>query len=389
MTESHSSPRPFGLQTGTQQVRLGDHLWIARNPRPVGGDRAQMDRSAALFAAHQSPLIGRRDEGSEFIPSCPSDGDATTDVVRPAVEISPPDGVRRRTVTGHGMAAESVQSISRRKTEYRFRARMHLLVIHEEGERRDGETFVEGLSRSTLRNLERKMTFVPAGHEYYEWHEPRRYARLMHFYFDPAKLNIHSGMGIAEVSAAPRLLFEDETLWHTALKLKTLIESPASADQLYFETLGTLLVHELVRLNRGVPSIQPRVRGGLAPWQQRIVTAYIEEHLNERIPLATLAKLVRLSSPYHFCRAFKQSFGMPPHRYHCYRRMEHAKLLLAKRAVSVTNIGLAVGFGSPNAFATAFRKVTGLSPTDYRRNLAPGFDTMCRPVGSTSSGSRA
>jgi AraC family transcriptional regulator len=211
----------------------------------------------------------------------------------------------------------------------------------------------------------------------------------MHFYFDPAKLNIHSGMGIAEVSAAPRLLFEDETLWHTALKLKTLIESPASADQLYFETLGTLLVHELVRLNRGVPSIQPRVRGGLAPWQQRIVTAYIEEHLNERIPLATLAKLVRLSSPYHFCRAFKQSFGMPPHRYHCYRRMEHAKLLLAKRAVSVTNIGLAVGFGSPNAFATAFRKVTGLSPTDYRRNLAPGFDTMCRPVGSTSSGSRA
>src|SRR5262249_29983513 len=72
-------------------------------------------------------------------------------------------------------------------------------------------------------------------------------------------------------------------------------ESPTSGARLYFETLGTLLVHEIVRLNCGVPSIQPQVRGGLAPWQQRIVTAYIEEHLKERISLATLAQLIRLS----------------------------------------------------------------------------------------------
>jgi hypothetical protein len=52
--------------------------------------------------------------------------------------------------------------------------------------------------------------------------------------------------------------------------------------------------------------------------------------------------------------------------------MEHAKLLLAERAVSVTKIGLTVGFSSPNAFATAFRKATGLTPTDYRRSFASG-----------------
>jgi hypothetical protein len=41
---------------------------------------------------------------------------------------------------------------------------------------------------------------------------------------------------------------------------------------------------------------------------------YIEGHLAEHISLATLAQLVRLS-PHYFCRAFKQSFGLPPHRY--------------------------------------------------------------------------
>jgi methylphosphotriester-DNA--protein-cysteine methyltransferase len=44
------------------------------------------------------------------------------------------------------------------------------------------------------------------------------------------------------------------------------------------------------------------------------------------------------------CHAVKQSFGVPPHRYHNIRRIEHAKSLLMKPACSVTEIGLNVGF---------------------------------------------
>src|SRR5215470_3160092 len=204
-----------------------------------------------------------------------SDADTTTDLIYPVVGISPAEAVTRRNLTGHGMAAESVQSASRNKIQYRFRAPMHLLVMYEKGERRDGETFVEGLPRSTLRNLERRLTFVPAGHEYHEWHEPRGHTRIMLFYFDPTKLNIDLERGTPDICLAPRLLFEDATLWHTALKLKTVVESLAVGDRHYFEALGSLLVHELVRLGRGMPGIQPPARGGLAPWQQRIITAYI------------------------------------------------------------------------------------------------------------------
>src|SRR3977135_2621825 len=99
------------------------------------------------------------------------------------------------------------------------------------------------------------------------------------------------------------------------------------------------------------------VRGGLAPWQQRIVTTYIEEHLGEQIPLATLAELVRLS-PYYFCRAFKQSLGLPPHRYHNKRRIEQAKILLAKPAPSVTDIGMKDGFSETSSYNVAFTKTT-------------------------------
>jgi AraC-like DNA-binding protein len=124
-----------------------------------------------------------------------------------------------------------------------------------------------------------------------------------------------------------------------------------------------------VRLNAGTPRPDRQMRGGLAAWQQRRVADYIEQHLAEQIPLATLAQLARLSS-YYFCRAFKQSFGVSPHRYHNNQRIEFAKTLLAALDTSVTDVGLTVGFSETSSFTATFRKTTGLTPTAYRRSLA-------------------
>jgi AraC family transcriptional regulator len=98
------------------------------------------------------------------------------------------------------------------------------------------------------------------------------------------------------------------------------------------------------------------------------VVAYIEEHLAEPISLATLAQLAKLS-PYHFSRAFKQSFGRPPHRYHTSRRIERAKALLAEPTQSVTEIGFTMGFSEASSFTAAFRRETGLTPSSYRRGF--------------------
>jgi AraC family transcriptional regulator len=324
--------------------------------------------TSAIMTMDRHVGFGRSDEGTDRDWTGRLCDRASIEAAHPMVEISPSHMVKRRTMTWPGMAAEFVNTAHHERIEYRFRAPVHLLAVCEQGVRRDGETFVQGLPRSTLRDVARKLTFVPAGHEYREWQEPRTRTSLMFFYIDPARLQIHSELDVASVSFAPRLFFEDTTLWDTALKLKRSVESPTAANRLYAEALGVVLVHELMRLNRGGPRLDPQVRGGLAAWQQRNVAAYIEEHLAEQAPLATLAELVRLS-PYHFCRAFKQSFGVPPHRYHTGRRIERAKALLANPVLSVTDIGLTVGFSETSSFTAAFRKATGLTPTGYRRGL--------------------
>jgi AraC family transcriptional regulator len=289
-------------------------------------------------------------------------------MVHPIVEISPPDSVERRTLSWPGMAAETVRATRPDRIECRFCAPVHLLAVYERGMRREGETFVEGLPSSTLQDFRRKLVFVPSGHEYRDWQEPGILTRVAYFYFDPAGLAINADLSLAELPFRPRLFFDDSVLLDVALKLTTLIEGAGPAHRPYVEALGVVMAHELIRLHTGMPDAKPEVRGGLAAWQERTVTAYIEDHLAEPISLTTLAQLARLS-PYHFCRAFKQSFGVPPHRFHISQRIERAKVLLEKPARSVTDIGLTVGFCEASSFTAAFRRETGLTPSSYRRSF--------------------
>lgn len=121
-------------------------------------------------------------------------------------------------------------------------------------------------------------------------------------------------------------------------------------------------------LRANAASVPAMSRGGLTSRQQKRVAEFIEEHLSESVRLGSLAELVGLSQ-YHFSRAFKQSFGLPPHRYHIGRRIERAKTLLAASSHSVTEIAMAVGFAETSSFSTAFRRFTGVAPSDYRRRL--------------------
>jgi AraC family transcriptional regulator len=286
----------------------------------------------------------------------------------PIVKISPSDIVRRRSASWSAIQADSIEVTRREPFEYGFQACRHLLVVYERAARDDGETVIEGLPKSTLREFSRKLSFVPAGHRFYGWQTPRVLPRVTCFYIDSHEPLHDPQSGGTGPTIRPRLFFFDQTLWDTALKLKAEAGNPDPGSRQYAEALSLALMHELVRLERTTSAAATLVRGGLAVWQQKHVSEFIEEHLTEDVSLAALAELVDLSL-YHFARAFRQSFGVPPHRYHMVRRMDRAKGLLEKPALSVTQIGFEIGFRDASSFTTAFRKLTGLTPSDYRRQL--------------------
>jgi AraC family transcriptional regulator len=287
----------------------------------------------------------------------------------PHVAISPPAIVQRQGVRWDPVQVEQMELIRHASFDYEFKGPRHLLIASERAERYDGETLIDGLPRSNRREWNRRMTFIPAGHRFYGWQKPRSLLRCTFIHVDPLSSLLCSELRFAELDFRPRLFFFDADVWATALKLKVQLQYPCRSQKAYVEALGIALAHELARLNEAGSALVSEMRGGLPGWQQKKVTQYIEEHLANEISLLSLAQLVRLS-PFHFSRAFKQSFGMPPHRYLTWQRIERAKALLGERKLSVTEIGLDVGFSETSSFTAAFSKLTGETPTAYRRSLA-------------------
>ena len=85
----------------------------------------------------------------------------------------------------------------------------------------------------------------------------------------------------------------------------------------------------------------------------------------EEWPVRRLARVSHVSEA-HFARAFKEAFGVPPHRYLLTRRIEKATALLRDTDLSITEIAFETGWSSLGTFTRTFRDVTGESPGELR-----------------------
>src|SRR5882724_10063048 len=127
----------------------------------------------------------------------------------PVVQFAPLDIARRHITTWNGILTDSVQVVRREPFEYGFRAPHHLLIMIERAGRDDGETLVEGLPKSTMHELSRKLSLVPAGHRYFGWQKPRMLTRVTYFYIDPRGPLIDPDLHFAKIEFKPRLFFFD------------------------------------------------------------------------------------------------------------------------------------------------------------------------------------
>lgn len=85
------------------------------------------------------------------------------------------------------------------------------------------------------------------------------------------------------------------------------------------------------------------------------------------LDVAELARIAH-TSPRHFTRTFRETFGETPHRYLQRRRIERAMFLLRTTDRAVTDVCFAVGFASLGSFSRTFRGAVGEPPSGFRRS---------------------
>ncbi|MGY2811708.1 AraC family transcriptional regulator [Bradyrhizobium sp. USDA 4524] len=242
----------------------------------------------------------------------------------------------------------------------------HVVMSYPAGsqrlERRTGRVASIGTARSGV------VTIIPAGSSS-RW-DIHQSVHVVQLYLPHATLARVAGEAD---TAAPGDLLErtghpDPITSRLLLSAADALEGSAALDALFRQQLTDLLATRLLSAHAGVPATVQVTVGGLAPTALRRAIERLRSDSDADVSLAALAADAGLSR-FHFCRAFKESTGLSPHAWLRQHRLEQAMNMLRDTDASVVSIAAALGYSSQTAFAAAFRKLTGETPSDWRRRL--------------------
>lgn len=99
---------------------------------------------------------------------------------------------------------------------------------------------------------------------------------------------------------------------------------------------------------------------------------YIESHLDERLPLAKLAKIAHIS-PYYFHRLFQRYLSISPGEYIKQSRLFQSAIQLQYSQSLIADIAFAIGYEDASSFSRAFFQLTGKYPRVYRKEIQNRF----------------
>jgi AraC-like DNA-binding protein len=195
----------------------------------------------------------------------------------------------------------------------------------------------------------------------------------VHYHVPRATLDIFADdVGVGRIEALESAHGEVDPILHQLTRvILPSLDSPQAFSQLFLDYFRLLFcAHVAQKYAPSIGDVNPH-RGGLASWQKRRVIDLFKEHLDESPRLATLAQECGLSVS-HFARAFRRSFGTPPHHYLILQRIERAKKFLSLSSCALSEVAQHAGFSDQASFSRTFKAVAGITPGQWRRQQVLG-----------------
>jgi AraC family transcriptional regulator len=169
-----------------------------------------------------------------------------------------------------------------------------------------------------------------------------------------------------ELEAHPAI--DDLTLRHLTEVLLREKRDGVPNGLFFLDGIATAVASHLVRRYSIAPPVEKTYKGGMAPSALRRCIEYIEARLDGDLRLDELAQVVGLSAS-HFVRSFRRSTGKTPYQFLLHRRVARAQMAMRDRRTPLAEVALVSGFADQHHLARVFRRITGVTPSTYRRSL--------------------
>jgi AraC family transcriptional regulator len=168
----------------------------------------------------------------------------------------------------------------------------------------------------------------------------------------------------------PQPALQDPTLRHLMEILHLEKRDGFQNGPFFLDGVATALASYLVRQFSITPSFRTKSKftGGMSPSTLRRCIEFMDARLDGALRLSELASEAGLSAS-HFVRSFRHSTGKTPYQYLLLRRVERARTAMRDRRASLAEVAVVSGFADQHHLARVFRRITGLTPSSYRRSL--------------------
>ena len=160
----------------------------------------------------------------------------------------------------------------------------------------------------------------------------------------------------------------DELIRQVGTSVLNELSEPTATSRMVAEMSSLMLTTRLIQ-NYVDRNLIDRVTGAARSLDHariRRVLDYIDQNLEEEFTINDLARVAHLSV-FHFARLFANTIGMPPQRYVSQRRLEAAKRMIGAGRLPLSEIAFRSGFSSQATFTRAFRRVTNMTPGEFRQ----------------------
>jgi len=209
---------------------------------------------------------------------------------------------------------------------------------------------------------------IPAGTPHEDIRTEGENYRVLYIFFDwPRAERVIRGINPSALLRAPEGVRPHLHLMMKELESEYLGENAGAQERLRVTLLEILLA--LVRYCRPAEKQIAHARQMVTLQRRRVLGAAVREHLQKHceqvISLESLAGQFGLS-PFHLSRSFSQEFGISIFEMLTMIRIERAGELLKQGELSIKEVAARAGFSNSNYFAKVFRRVNGVSPTEYQ-----------------------
>jgi AraC family transcriptional regulator len=222
------------------------------------------------------------------------------------------------------------------------------------------------------RNVNRgPISLIPADTDVWIQGEKIRVLRLLTVEFDDIFLPGIVPTGTQPPREVPlRLRFSDRRIERLCVLIADECARNEELSRPYVDSLTSALC---IAVGRSVREDTEGHRGGLAAWQLRCISEYLDSHLAEDISLDRLASIAGLSRS-HFCRAFRHSMGVSPYQWLLRARIDRSKDMLMDETISLPVLAGTLGFADQAHFTRTFKRFVEESPRAWQRARRNGID---------------